>query len=75
MFFEVCLHLMAYKVVNNKWSIEFYNAHDTGVNNLLTLSGASYPLLRAGSIFLPFIFIDFQWTPLMVSLFLISLTA
>ena len=75
MFLQVLLHLTAYKVVNNKWCIEFYNVHDTGVNNLLTLSGASYPLLRAGSIFLPFVFIEFQWTPLLVSLFLISLSS
>lgn len=75
MFLEVLLHLTAYKMVNNKCCIEFYNMHDTGVNNLLTLSGASYPLLRASSIFLPFIFIEFRWTPLLFSLFLISLSS
>jgi len=71
MFLEVLLHLSAYKMVNNKWCIEFYNVQRTDV---LTLSGASFPLLRVGSVFLPFIFIDFQWTPLMISLFLLSLT-
>ncbi len=71
MFLEVLLHLTAYKMVNNKWCIEFYNVQRTDV---LTLSGASYPLLRVGSVFLPFIFIDFKWTPLMISLFLLSLT-
>ena len=71
MFLEVLLHLSAYKLINNKWCIEFYNAQRTDV---LTLSGASFPLLRVGSVFLPFIFIDFQWSPLMISLFLLSLT-
>ncbi len=75
MFLEVLLHLTAYKLVNHKWCIEFYNVHHTSVNNLLTFSGASYPLLRAGSIFLPFVFIEFKWTPLLVSLFLISISS
>jgi hypothetical protein len=70
MFFEVFLHLMAHKLATHKWSIEFHNMHESGVNNALTLSGASYPLLRVGSLFVPFIFIEFRWTPLIIAWFL-----
>lgn len=67
MFFEVLLHLMAHKLMTHKWSIEFHNMHELDVNNALTLSGVSYPLLRVGSLFIPFIFIEFRWTPLIIA--------
>lgn len=67
MFFEVLLHLMAHKLATHKWYIEIHDMHETGVNNTLTLSGASYPLLRIGSLFIPFFFIEFQWTPLLIA--------
>ena len=67
MFFEVLLHLMAHKLTTYKWSIEFHNMHESGVNNTLTLMGAYYPLLRIGSLFIPFIFIEFRWTPLIIA--------
>ena len=67
MFFEVLLHLMAHKLSTHKWCIEIHDMHETGANNTLTLSGASYPLLRIGSLFIPFIFIEFRWTPLLIA--------
>ena len=67
MFFEVLLHLMAHKLATHKWCIEIHDMHETGINNTLTLSGASYPLLRIGSLFIPFIFIEFRWTPLIIA--------
>jgi hypothetical protein len=67
MFFEVLMHLMAHKLMTHKWCIEFHNMHETGANNTLTLSGVSYPLLRISSLFIPFIFIEFRWTPLIIA--------
>jgi hypothetical protein len=75
MFFEVVLHVMSHKLITHNWRFEFYNMHENGVNNALSLMGASYPLFRVGSLFLPFAFIDFQWTPLLVACFLISLSS
>ena len=58
---------MANKLITHKWCIKFHNMHETGAINTLTLSGVSYPLLRIGSLFLPFIFIEFRWTPLIIA--------
>ncbi len=73
MFFQVILHMLSHKLVTHKWCIEFYNAHGTCVDNTLTLTGASYPILRVGSLFIPFVFVDFQWSPFMIACFLISI--
>ena len=75
MFFQVVLHVMSHKLVTHNWCIEFYNVHDNGVNNVLSLMGASYPILRLSSLFIPFVFVDFQWTPLLLACFLISLSS
>jgi hypothetical protein len=75
MFFQVFLHIVAHKLVTHKWCIEFYNVHGTCVDNTLTLSGVSYPILRIGSLFLPFFIIDFQWSPLIIACFLISMSS
>ena len=72
MFFQVVLHIVSHKLITHKWCIEFYNTHGTYVDNTLTLSGASYPFLRVGSLFLPFLFIDFRLSPLIIACFLIS---
>jgi len=68
MFFEVLLHLLAHEFVTNVGSIEFYNMHDTETKHKMEIIKP----LQLGSLFVPFIFVDFKMKPLLVAWVLIK---
>jgi len=68
MFFEVLLHLLAHDFASRTMKIEFHSMH--GTSEIMRFSS---PIIRIGSLFFPFIFIDFQWKSLLIAWFLLSL--
>lgn len=71
MFLKVLLHVLSYELATNKLHIEFHNMHDSENNYKFDLS--NIPFIRAGSLFLPFLFVNFELTPFLIALALIRL--
>ena len=71
MFLKVLLHVLSYELVTNKMQIEFHNMHDSENNYKFELS--NIPFIRAGSLFLPFLFVNFELTPFLIALALIRI--
>jgi hypothetical protein len=65
MFFEVVMHVLAHEFVSKAWSIEFYNMHENGINHKMEIS--LIKPVQLGSLFVPFLFVEFKMKPLLIA--------